>query len=63
MEQIKGNVKDYFQKMYRKNKIKKATAINTLCKKNLLEDQFDFFLKVLEEKNKRGLGAITIKSS
>eukprot|EP00347_Sterkiella_histriomuscorum_P001475 403371894 len=55
VETMKNGIKEYFQKMYRKNKIKKTQAINSICKKNLLEDQFDFFLKTLEQKDRRGL--------
>ena len=37
-DQAKQGYKEYFQKLYRKNKIKKRQALNSLFKKNILDD-------------------------
>ena len=54
-DQLKNQIKDYFQKMYKKNKIKKEKAVAQICKKALLDDQFEFFLRALMEKEEKDL--------
>lgn len=44
------NVSEYFQKLYRKNKIKKKQASHILFKRNILDDQFEYFQKSLNDK-------------
>jgi len=44
---LEKNLKEYFSKLYRRNRVKRKHANSVLFRKNVLEDQFDYFLRAM----------------